>query len=89
MNRPFLYWLLAVLVLVGGGYLRFHLLRNPAYELGFDEKVYVAYVERLEERGIGRPSTYAPILSTIQDRGYVERDGHLVNPEVALPKRQK
>jgi DNA topoisomerase I len=30
-------------------------------------------VKALEEKGIGRPSTYAPILSTIQDRGYVER----------------
>ncbi len=30
-------------------------------------------VKALEERGIGRPSTYAPILSTIQERGYVER----------------
>ncbi len=28
-------------------------------------------VKALEERGIGRPSTYAPILSTIQERGYV------------------
>ncbi len=28
-------------------------------------------VKALEEHGIGRPSTYAPILSTIQDRGYV------------------
>jgi len=31
-------------------------------------------VKELEERGIGRPSTYATILSTIQDRGYVKRD---------------
>ena len=31
-------------------------------------------VKALEEHGIGRPSTYAPILSTIQDRGYVEKD---------------
>jgi len=31
-------------------------------------------VKALEERGIGRPSTYAPILATIQERGYVERD---------------
>jgi len=30
-------------------------------------------VKALEENGIGRPSTYAPIISTIQDRGYVER----------------
>ncbi|MBI3914026.1 MAG: type I DNA topoisomerase [Chloroflexi bacterium] len=30
-------------------------------------------IKALEEHGIGRPSTYAPILSTIQDRGYVER----------------
>jgi DNA topoisomerase-1 len=30
-------------------------------------------VKELEEQGIGRPSTYANILSTIQDRGYVEK----------------
>jgi DNA topoisomerase-1 len=37
-------------------------------------------VKALEENGIGRPSTYAPILSTIQDRGYVERDGRALKP---------
>ncbi|MGI9148576.1 MAG: type I DNA topoisomerase [Chloroflexota bacterium] len=37
-------------------------------------------VKFLEERGVGRPSTYAPILSTIQDRGYVERDGRRLKP---------
>jgi DNA topoisomerase-1 len=31
-------------------------------------------VKALELHGIGRPSTYAPTLSTIQDRGYVEKD---------------
>jgi DNA topoisomerase-1 len=32
-------------------------------------------VRDLEEYGIGRPSTYAPTLSKIQERGYVERQG--------------
>jgi DNA topoisomerase-1 len=31
-------------------------------------------IKALEEKGIGRPSTYATILSTIQDRKYVQRD---------------
>ena len=31
-------------------------------------------VKPLEDRGIGRPSTYAQILGTIQDRGYVRRE---------------
>ncbi len=30
-------------------------------------------VKKLEEQGIGRPSTYAPTISTIQQRGYVEK----------------
>lgn len=30
-------------------------------------------IRTLEEKGIGRPSTYAPIISTIQDRKYVEK----------------
>ncbi|HAL82299.1 MAG TPA: type I DNA topoisomerase [Mucilaginibacter sp.] len=37
-------------------------------------------VKKLEELGIGRPSTYAPTISTIQNRGYVvkeERDGKI------------
>ena len=31
-------------------------------------------IHALEENGIGRPSTYAPIITTIIDRGYVEKD---------------
>ena len=37
-------------------------------------------VQALEEFGIGRPSTYAPIISTIQTRGYVERDAKRLIP---------
>lgn len=42
-------------------------------------------VKKLEELGIGRPSTYAPTISTIQQRGYVEKkelEGQLRNFEV-------
>lgn len=37
-------------------------------------------VRALEENEIGRPSTYASIISTIQQRGYVERDGRRLVP---------
>ena len=37
-------------------------------------------VKALEERGIGRPSTYASIISTLGDRGYVEKDGRALKP---------
>ena len=37
-------------------------------------------VKKLEEAGIGRPSTYASILSTIQDRGYVFKRGNELVP---------
>lgn len=38
-------------------------------------------VAALEKNGIGRPSTYAPILSTIQDRGYVEKVDKKFHPK--------
>jgi DNA topoisomerase I len=37
-------------------------------------------VRTLEQLGIGRPSTYAQILSTVQDRGYVEKQGKTLQP---------
>jgi len=37
-------------------------------------------VRALEAKGIGRPSTYAPIMSTIRDRGYVYLDGRHLRP---------
>lgn len=42
-------------------------------------------VKTLEENGIGRPSTYAPTISTIQQRGYVEKiDRRLVPTETGF-----
>ena len=38
-------------------------------------------VKRLEELGIGRPSTYASILETLQERGYVKLDKRRFTPE--------
>jgi DNA topoisomerase-1 len=37
-------------------------------------------IKLLEERGIGRPSTYAQIMSTIQERGYVRREKGTLSP---------
>jgi DNA topoisomerase-1 len=42
-------------------------------------------VQTLEEYGIGRPSTYAPTISTIQQRGYVDRiDRRLIPTETGI-----
>ncbi|MES3017955.1 MAG: type I DNA topoisomerase [Bacteroidota bacterium] len=49
-------------------------------------------VKKLEELGIGRPSTYAPTISTIQNRGYVvkeEREGKKRNFQVIKLKDSK
>ncbi len=37
-------------------------------------------VKTLEELGIGRPSTYAPTIATILNRGYVEKQGNSLHP---------
>ena len=39
-------------------------------------------IRELEENGIGRPSTYAPTLYTILQRGYVEREGKALKPTI-------
>ncbi|NNC84572.1 MAG: type I DNA topoisomerase [Bacteroidia bacterium] len=49
-------------------------------------------VKKLEELGIGRPSTYAPTISTVQKRGYVlkeEREGRERNYQVISLKNDK
>jgi DNA topoisomerase-1 len=37
-------------------------------------------VKELEKRGIGRPSTYASIIKTLNDRGYIEKQGRTLIP---------
>ncbi|MBD3360271.1 type I DNA topoisomerase [Candidatus Peregrinibacteria bacterium] len=37
-------------------------------------------VKKLESEGIGRPSTYAPTISTIMARGYIEKEGKALKP---------
>jgi len=39
-------------------------------------------IKALEEKGIGRPSTYAPTITTIIQRGYVEREAKALKPTV-------
>ena len=38
-------------------------------------------IKKMEELGVGRPSTYAPTISTIQTRGYVEKEGKYFVPK--------
>jgi len=38
-------------------------------------------VKKLEEEGIGRPSTYAPTISTVQQRGYIAKEGKQLVPQ--------
>ncbi|MCL7957422.1 MAG: type I DNA topoisomerase [marine benthic group bacterium] len=51
-----------------------HSTRPPAR---FDES---SLIEALEKAGVGRPSTYASTVGTIQERGYVDRDGKQLVP---------
>lgn len=38
------------------------------------------FLQSLEELGIGRPSTYAGIISVLQERGYVSKEGRVLFP---------
>ena len=41
---------------------------------------HIGFLKAMEENGIGRPSTYAPILSNILSRDYIEREKKSLKP---------
>ncbi len=59
--------------------------QNAVHALGHSTKPPARYtdatlIKKLEENGIGRPSTYASIISVIVDRGYVRKSGKQLIP---------
>ncbi|WP_406648628.1 type I DNA topoisomerase [Aliisedimentitalea scapharcae] len=54
--------------------LQHHTLPPPRY-------TEATLVKKMEELGIGRPSTYASVITTIQDREYVRKDKNRLHPE--------
>jgi DNA topoisomerase I len=58
---------------------RLHTLLNQRFTLPPPRFTEASLIKTLETRGIGRPSTYATIVTTVQDRSYAKRDkGKLV-----------
>lgn len=93
MPRSIVYWSLVVLVALFGAFFRFKLHRNPDYEPGFDEKVYVAYVDRLAANGIASyPSVFHDYIEQVSKAEFVflppSRAGFIV-PAWALTRVTK
>lgn len=60
-------------LVTGDPLIRQTLTATQVYDRAKPRYTEASLVKRLEEMGIGRPSTYAPTISTVQDRGYVEK----------------
>ncbi len=57
-----------------------NLANEEKFTLPPDRYSEAGLVKELESRGIGRPSTYASIMRTIEDRGYVRKEGKTLFP---------
>ncbi len=57
-----------------------NLLANQAFSRPPARYTEASLVKKLEQEWIGRPSTYAPTISTIIDRGYVEKEKRYLGP---------
>jgi DNA topoisomerase-1 len=60
-------------VMVGESVSRIDIIATERFSRPPSRYVEASLVKKLEELGIGRPSTYAPTITTIQKRGYVEK----------------
>ncbi len=68
------------------------MLASERYSRPLPRYTEASLVKKLEELGIGRPSTYAPTISTVQARGYVEkkdREGEKRNSKVFTLSQDK
>ena len=57
-----------------------YILKATGSKMKFDGYTKASLVKTLEELGIGRPSTYAPTITTILNREYVEKQGSSLHP---------
>jgi 4-amino-4-deoxy-L-arabinose transferase-like glycosyltransferase len=93
MHRSLLYWSLAIFLVLCGALFRFQLHHPTEVEPGYDEKIYVAYVDRLNERGLASyPTIFTDYIEQVSKAEFVflppSRAGYIV-PAWALTKLSK